>query len=394
MTRHPLALLIVIALFGWLLWQFALPMFAAKPPPQRGAFAVPVQLARVVQKPLDITIQSIGTLIANESVILRPEISGRITDIYFTEGQPIEKGTKLFKIDDRLARAELKQAAANLKLARLNFNRFKKLVNTGAATRQRYDEALAGLGVAEANLDLARTRVDYATIKAPFTGVIGLRHISPGDYINIGQDLANFVSHNPMKVNFSIPETQAGKLKVNQNIVMEVEALPGQQFSGVVYALDPQLNIEGRSVSLRAHVPNKQGLLRPGYFARIALQLDHKESALTIPESAIVPRGDAKFVYVLQPDQSVVLTPVTLGARQAGEVEILTGLQANAQVVTSGQIKLRAGAKVRDIAAMHPPTKQGKKTPNHPEADAAFEVEPEFNTQADSEATPDKAGEH
>lgn len=335
------------------LWQWLAPMQGAGGPkgPQ-GGFAIPVMLAKVEEKPLDVRLESVGTLIANESVVLRPEITGRITQILFTEGEKVKKGAKLFQLDDRMARAEVKQANATLNLARLNFDRFKKLANTGAATKRRYDEARAELSVAEANLDVARTRLDYTSINAPFDGVVGLRNVSPGELVNMGQALANFLSHDPMKVNFSIPETKATKLTIGQTVDLSVEALPGERFTGEVYALDPQLDVEGRAVSLRAKIPNPNGVLRPGYFARIKLLIAQKPAALVVPESAIVPNGDQKFVYLLQPDNGVMLVPVTLGERLAGEVEITAGLNVGDKVVTSGQIKLRPGVKVMDIADM------------------------------------------
>lgn len=357
MKRGIVAFLAIAGLVAIGFWQWGGSGNGGPAAGGAGGFAVPVMLAPVQAKSLDVTIESVGTLVANESVTLRPEITGRITDIYFTEGQPVKKGEKLFQLDDRMARAEVKQAEASLKLARLNFSRFEKLVNTGAATRRRYDEARAELAVAEANLDVARTRLDYTAIKAPFDGVVGLRHISPGELVNVGQDLANFVSYDPMKVNFSIPETKAAKLKIDQAIKIEVEALPDQLFNGIVYALDPQLDVEGRSVSLRARVPNPDSVLKPGYFARVKLNIARKEGALTVPESAIVPQGNQKFVYLLLPDNTVNLVPVTLGERLTGEVEILSGLHEGDQVVISGQIKLRSGAKVMDIAAQKADTR-------------------------------------
>lgn len=350
--RTIIKLLLVVGVLAAAAYYLVLPMFGGKQEAGMQDFAMPVQMATVAAKPLDVTIESVGSLVANESVVLRPEIAGRITGILFTEGQPIEKGKKLFQIDDRMAMAELKQAESNLRLARLNFERFRKLSATGAATKQRYDEASAQLGVSQANVDLARARIDYASINAPFDGVVGLRNVSPGDYVNMGQELANFVSYDPMKVNFSIPETQSSKLQVGQSLDIVVEALPGEVFKGEVYALDPQVDVSGRAISVRARIPNSDLKLKPGYFARVTLTVMRKESALMLPEGAIVPQGDAKLVYVVAADGSVSMVPVTLGERLAGEVEILSGVAAGDKVVTSGQMKLRPGAKVMDIAAM------------------------------------------
>lgn len=309
-------------------------------------FALPVQATKVVARPLSVTLDAVGSLRANESVVLQPEVAGRVTEITFTEGQPVKKGDALFKIDDRMAAAEVKQAEANLQLARLDFERFRKLSNTGASTKQRYDQAQANLGVMEANLQLARTRLDYTTIRAPFDGVVGLRKISPGDYVNIGQELANFVSLDPMKVDFTIPETQASQVQVGQKLDIMLEAIPDRTFTGEVFALDSQIDVNGRAVALRATVPNPGGILRPGYFARVMLTVAEKPSALIVPEDAIVPQGAAKLVYVVNDDGSVDMRPVTLGQRLSGEVEILDGVKEGEHVVTGGHIKIRPGAKV------------------------------------------------
>lgn len=316
---------------------------------KQGGGGVSVETYRVEARPLDVSIDAVGTLVANEMVTLRPEIAGKITDVLFTEGTPVKKGDPLFKIDDRMARAELKQAESNLQLARLNNDRFRKLSSTGAATKLRYDEARAELGVSQANADLARTRVEYMTITAPFDGVVGLRSVSPGEYVQVGQELANFVSYDPMKVNFTIPETQASQLAVNQAIDLTVEAVPGKKFQGIVYALDPQLDVNGRAVQLRATIPNADNMLKPGFFARIQLIVARKEGALTVPESAIVPQGNVKQVFIVDAESKAQLVPVELGERLAGTVEVISGLQAGDIVVTSGQIKLQPGVPVTNL---------------------------------------------
>lgn len=332
---------IAAVLFSWKPWQHA-----ADAPPE---FALPVTAAKVEARPLRVTLDAVGSLRANESVVLRPEVAGRITEIAFTEGQPVKVGDKLFQIDDRVVSAELKQAEANLQLARLDFERFRKLSGTGAATKQRYDQAQANLGVMEANAQLARTKLEYSTIRAPFDGVVGLRNVSVGELVAVGQELANFVSYDPMKVDFTIPETQASQLAVGQQIEVKLEALPNETFTGNVFALDSQLDDAGRAVALRATIPNPDGKLRPGYFARISLTVAEKESALIVPEDAVVPQGDAKLVFIIKKDGSTEAVPVQLGQRLKGEVEVVSGLKEGQQVITSGHMKLRPGTKVQVI---------------------------------------------
>jgi membrane fusion protein (multidrug efflux system) len=335
-------------------------MYFMTPAEVPGGFAMSVESYRLTPEPLDVTIESVGSLRANESATLRPELAGRITDILFTEGALIKKDVPLFKMDDRIYAAELKQAEANLQLARLNYGRFQKLAKSGASSRQRLDEAEASLGVAQANYDLARTRVAYTTIAAPFDGTVGLRRISPGDYVTVGQELANFVSYDPMKVDFSIPETQSRQLHVGQKIDITVEAVPGQIFAGEVFAIDPQVDVSGRAVALRATINNPEYILKPGFFARVSLLVERKPAALLVPEGAIVPQGNDKFVYRITPENTVTLVPVTLGVRKDGRVEVLTGLSAGDQVVTSGQIKLREGAPVSTKPPGPPPSAMPK----------------------------------
>ncbi|MFZ4125735.1 MAG: efflux RND transporter periplasmic adaptor subunit [Rickettsiales bacterium] len=345
MMRNKLILLVGIGALAYgAYWGYG---YFMTPAAQQGGFAMAVEAYDVTPQPLDVTIESVGTLRANESVTLRPELAGRITEILFTEGALLTKGTPLFKIDDRVYNAEVKQASANLQLAKLNFERFQKLSKTGASTRQRFDEAQANLGVAQANYDLALTRLDYATISAPFDGTVGLRKISPGDFVNVGQDLANFVSYDPMKVDFNIPENQSRQLRAGQTIDITVEAVPGKTFTGDVFAIDPQIDVNGRAVALRATIANPEYILKPGFFARVSLLVEKKDSALLIPENAIVPQGNDKFVFKIKEDNTVTLVPVTLGIRKDGQVEITQGLAAGDAVVTSGQIKLREGAPVR-----------------------------------------------
>jgi membrane fusion protein (multidrug efflux system) len=348
--RVTLLVVLVLLVLGYGGYRLVANVIAPAEP--TGGFSLPVEAYRVVPRPLQVTIESVGTLRANESVTLRPELAGRITEILFTEGALIKKDAPLFRMDDRIYMAEMKQAEANLQLAKLNYARFQKLAKTGASSRQRLDEAEATLGVAQADYDLARTRVAYTTIAAPFDGTVGLRRISPGDYVTVGQELANFVSYDPMKVDFSIPETQSRQLRVGQKIDITVEALPGRIFTGDVYAIDPQVDVSGRAVALRATIANPDYQLKPGFFARVSLLVAERPEALLIPEAAIVPQGNDKFVYRVTPENTVTLTPVTLGLRKEGQVEVVNGLSAGDLVVISGQIKLREGAAVNAKEAL------------------------------------------
>lgn len=306
---------------------------------------VHVEAAKAYEDTLRVSVSTVGNLRSDEAVIIRPEVAGRVEKIHFEEGSMAEEGAPLISIDDREYQAELKRAEANLELARVTYSRSKGLAGSGSASRSSLDQATANLKVAEAETDLARTRLDNTQIKAPFHGMVGLRQVSPGSYVTVGQELVNFQNCNPMKVDFSVPETSAGLLKVGQEIEIRVDAIPGKTFSGKVYAIDPQLDVNGRSLALRATIPNPDFELKSGYFARVELIVEEKEGALMIPEEALLPAGNKYSVYKIV-DGKAVKQEVKTGLYRRGEVEITDGLEAGDIVVTAGQMKIREGAAV------------------------------------------------
>jgi membrane fusion protein (multidrug efflux system) len=310
--------------------------------------AVPVEASEVAEGPLVDEITAIGTLISNESVILRPEIAGRIVDISFEEGQPVEAGAPLFRLDDSLYQAELAEAQAKLQLSERNFARAKELHEKGSGTARARDEAVASLQADKATVALAQARLDKTRIRAPFGGIVGLRQVSIGDYVTEGQDLVNLEDVDPVKVDFRVPELFLSGLARGQELVIAVDAYPGRPFKGMVYALDPRVDAAGRSVAVRAQVPNPDDALRPGLFARVTLILSIRKEAITVPEQAVVPRGDDRYVFRVV-DGTATLTKVTLGQRRKGRVEIIDGLQPGDMVVTAGQLKIRDGVPVEVI---------------------------------------------
>jgi membrane fusion protein (multidrug efflux system) len=319
-----------------------------------GRPAVPVEAASVESGPLAAKVAAVGTLLSNESVVIRPEIAGRITAIHFEEGVPVEDGAPLFSLDDTIYQAELAEIQARMKLAESNYERIRELYKKSAATGRQRDEAVSELAVSKASIQLARARLAKTRITAPFAGIVGLRTVSVGDYVNPGQDLVKLEAIQPIKVDFRVAERFLPALRTGQTIEITVDAFSGRSFVGEVYAIDPQIDPEGRSVILRARIPNTDRLLRPGLFARVSLIIEDKPQALTIPEQAIVPRGEEQFVFVVKDDKAH-LTKVVTGIRREGRVEILDGLAAGDTVVTAGQLKLRDGAAVSVVAPRQDP---------------------------------------
>lgn len=322
---------------------------AAGPSFQRPA--IPVEMAVVETRTFVEQETAVGSLASDEAVILRSEIAGRVDQIGFTEGQRVEKDDLLITIDDSIYRAEFNQAQARLNLSQANYDRAVDLEGRGAGTQRALDETLSKLNEDRATLDLARARLERTAIRAPFSGVIGIRQISPGDYITAGQEIVNLEAIDPIKVAFRMPEVLLSVVETGQSVVVSVDAYPGEAFEGQVYAINPRIESAGRSVELRARIPNPDSRLRPGLFARVAIIFESRENAVMIPERALVPVQSRQTVFVVE-DGAVKLRDVTTGGRQGDQVEILTGLMPGETIVTAGQLKLRDGAAVMDASQM------------------------------------------
>ena len=317
----------------------------AAPQGQPAPPAVSVEMAKVDIGTIAAEVLAVGTLRSNESVVIRPEIAGRIASISFSEGDFVDKGAKLVVLDDSVYRAELAEAQANLNLSRRNFARAEELAQKGAGTERARDEARAAVERGEAAIELAKARLDKMKIVAPFRGIIGLRKVSPGDYISPGQDLVNLEDIETIKVDFRIPERNLGALREGQRIRIKIDAFPGRTFEGAVYAVDPHISEAGRSIAVRARIPNRDKVLRPGLYARVTLMLDERENAILVSEQAVFPRGDSQYVYKVI-DGKAVLTKVKTGLYRGGVIEVVEGLGPEDVIVKAGQMKIRDGSPV------------------------------------------------
>lgn len=339
--------LLIAAAVGAAHWYLNLrPQPAAAPAGGGGAGqGIPVEATRVRSEPVSDEVSAVGTLRSNESVIVRPEIAGRIAAIGFEEGERIEAAQTLVRLDDSTHQAELADAEAALRLAQSNFRRLDELFDKGSTTARERDEALARLESARATVQLAQARLHKTEVQAPFAGILGLRRVSPGDYVTPGQDLVNLEDIDPIKVDFRIPERFLTSLSTGQHIRVRVDAFADREFEGEVYAIDPQVDPAGRSIAIRARIANADLVLRPGLFARVRLVVDYRPEAMVVPEQAIVPRGDKRFVFRVV-EGKASLTEVRIGQRRAGKVEVVEGLSKDDTVITAGQLKIRDGAPV------------------------------------------------
>lgn len=310
---------------------------AAGGPP--GGMQLPVETVTLAPRPLTGGVSTVGSLRADEQVVVRPEVAGRIARIHFTEGGTVRAGQPLFSLDASLARAALNEAAANLENSRRAAARAGQLVGERLIARADYDRARAALGVDQARVASARAALSKMTLTAPFSGQVGLREVSVGEVVNAGQALVTLVRLDPIEVDFSVPETQLSKLQRGQRIRVEVDAYPGDAFGGEVVAIDPVVDPNSRSTKLRARIANPDGRLRPGQFARLQLEVGGSGGeALLVPEQALMQDGQTRFVYTVV-DGKARRTEVQTGTRTPGFVQVTSGLKAGDVVITAGQAK-------------------------------------------------------
>jgi membrane fusion protein (multidrug efflux system) len=353
-TYLPFALLLAASAFFTLKWT-GIPAIPASDVVDGSDDETSVSLAPVTVEHIRQSTKAVGTLHANESIMIRPEIPGRVRQVLFQEGQAVEKDAFLIELDDSELQAELAQAAAQLRVSRLTYERIKQLDIDGKryVPKQQLDEVAGSLQAAQAAHVLYTTRLAKTKMRAPFAGLIGIRRISPGDFVVAGQDLVNLDDVRTLKIDFKISETLLRHLVPGQSIEVTTDAYPGETFQGTVYVVDPRVDMSTRSIQARARIPNVQYRLRPGMFAQLTLFLGQQERALLIPEEAVVPQKDKSFVYRAE-GGTARWTEVQLGMRTRGYVQVVQGLREQDLVVRVGHHKLQDGTRIRALAESIP----------------------------------------
>ena len=290
-----------------------------------------------------------GTIEANESVSLRSEVSGLVTSINFKEGTSVSKGTLLVKINDRDIQAQLQEALTRQKLSGTNENRSKQLLEKGAISQEEYDTSLADLQSLRSQTSLIRAQLAKTSIYAPFSGRIGLRSISVGEYLTPATMIANLSSVNPLKISFSVPEKYIGQIKLGSSITFTTDGY-SKTFTGKVFALEPGINTQTRTLQIKALVPNESNELLPGSFAKIKLALTTAKNAILIPNEAIVPVLKGKTVFISKNGKAQQV-PVEAGTRTAESIVITSGLKVGDTVLTTGAMALKPDAPVKVTVA-------------------------------------------
>ena len=314
-----------------------------------------VEISRVELARLSDDAPAVGSLRSRRGVVLRPEVSGRITALNFTDGQRVRKGQVLVQFDDQLPLAQVQQSQAELSIAQANQKRNQELVAQNFISQRSLDESAANLQVAQAKLSLAKATAARLKIVAPFDGIAGIRLVNVGDYLKDGADIVNIEDIEAIFVDFRLPERFQSKVKRGQTAMLDIDALPGRKFTAQIQAIDPLIDANGRSVGIRACIDNRQLQLRPGMFARVNTVFGVREGARVIPEEAIVPQGGRQFVIKLlggldEKTRTTQRVEVKVGLRSPGKVEILEGLEAGDTVVTAGQQRVQRDGTVVAVA--------------------------------------------
>lgn len=344
---------IVAGLVSVKFFQFDAMMTAAAkqiPPPQ------PVTAATVRQERWQPRVHSVGTVMAMQGTVVSTEADGVVRAIHFEPGSFVEAGDVLMELDTEVEQAQLRVAEAAAELARTNFQRAKDLIGNRSISQADYDAAAAELKRANAEVDNVRALIAKKTVRAPFSGYLGIRRISAGQFLNKGSPVVSLQSLDPIYVDFSLPQQRLGDLSEGLRVAVSVDSYPGQTFEGAVTAIDPDIDTSTRNVRVQATLANPEGRLRPGMFVEVSTLLNRSNDVLVIPATAVLhaPYGDSLFVIEEAEEADadgarplvVQQKFVRLGARQGDFVVVTEGVEPGEQVVSTGAFKLRSGMPV------------------------------------------------
>lgn len=338
LSKKNIFIAAIVALF------FANLAFAA--PNNQGNKSVLVEIAKVELKPFHKQLTVTGSLRAHQGIMVRPETAGRITQIYFKSGDTVQAGTPLVQLYKNEVEAKLQQSQAELQLAKQNYARMTTLHKTHVISEAEFDDVASKFNAANGKAAEYQSQLEQTLIRAPFNGRLGLSAVSLGDYVNIGQNLVSLQMIDPIEVEFNVAETYLSNIAVNQNVMAVSRAYPNQTFTGTIYAIDAEINVNNRSVAVRATIPNMNNKLLPGGFVEVNLDLTGKEPSLIIPQVAVFYDVGQANVYKIVGNKALK-TKIKLGERDQENVVVVEGLNVNDVVVSAGQLNLEDGAMVK-----------------------------------------------
>ena len=318
-------------------------------PPAAGNSKIAIDAQVAQHETFENDIVLTGSLIANESVQLASEISGKIDDIYFKEGEFVKEGKLLVQTNVADLKANLQRLKYTAQLNAQTEQRQKQLLEKEAISKEEYDIAFTNLKTTQAEIDALEAEIDKSRIRAPFSGFIGLRYVSEGSYITPTSQIASLYNVDPIKIEFSVPSRYSGLVKKGSQITFSSEAEKADR-KATVYAIEPQIDPVTRTLTVRAETANPNNELIPGQFIRINLNLENRENAVLIPTTAIMPKANGHTVFIIK-DGRAQLKDVELGARTATRVEILKGISKGDTVAIAGvpQLKDRAEVDIKKL---------------------------------------------
>jgi membrane fusion protein, multidrug efflux system len=304
------------------------------------------------------SIEAVGTVKARESVVISAKQSERVAAVRFESGQRVAKGQVLIELDAGTVKAELAEARAALADLEAQVTRLQSLQGRQLIAQSQLDTAVASRNAARARTQAATERLNDRIIRAPFSGVLGLRQISEGQYVNAGFAMVNLDDLDRMWVDFPVPESLLSKLKTGMSLNLKADAFPDRTFTASVASIDSRIDVATRAIMVRAGIENSDGLVRPGMLMRVSLQQDAVD-ALVVPELALQQVGNRTFVFLAAADGTAISRDISIGSRRAGSATVIKGLQDGDQVIVDGTSKLRDGQKIKIVA----PSAQPSATP-------------------------------
>lgn len=343
LTKKVATITIVILIFGILAYPKIKPLFSSPADTQTqnspARSLLQVDVVQMDYETIEDRIFSSGTIEANEVVELSTEASGIITSIFFEEGREVEKGQLLVKINDSELQAQKQRAEYRLNLAEQREERQRRLLERGGISQDDYDATLNEVNVLRAEVRLIDAQIDRTEIRAPFSGIIGLKYVSVGSYISPATRIASLQEMDPIKIDFSIPERHLTRVSIGDRILFSVQGIDST-FTGEVYAIEPRIDTQTRTLQIRALSPNPDILLFPGAFATITLIMEQIDNALMVPAIAVIPELNAQKLFVLN-DGKVEERRVQTGIRTSEKVQILDGIERGDLVLTTGLLQVR-----------------------------------------------------
>jgi membrane fusion protein, multidrug efflux system len=296
-----------------------------------GYVVVPVHLSELIRQ--------IGTLKPDEEVDLSFETSGKIVGINFTEGSRIKKGDLLAKINDRPLQAQLEKLVVQLKMAEAKEFRQRSLLEKDAISQESYDQVQTDVQSLKADINLIRARISETELRAPFDGIIGLRNLSEGSFVTSSTKIVRLTKISPLKLEFAVSQKYASEIKIGYPITFSVESFTNK-FDASIYAIEPKIDLETRTIVLRAMYQNKNEELKPGVSASITLELSNIDNAIAIPTEALIPEMEGEKVYIYKRGKAQTVR-VTTGLRTESKIQITDGLKFGDTLITTGIMQLR-----------------------------------------------------